>query len=285
MFDNPVASAALVCFLTGALASGVARLLPGSWFGSLVPSMVFLTSYVLSYNQIPAFPPLGATSKIFYLVLAATLIGVTLDLRSGKEAATHACLLVAPLLSGAWIGAPRLAHIETNVVLTLLALWLGGAILLWHLHSVSKQQHGGGSLIGTVTLMALLLGFAPIALLGGSSTSLMVSFGAVGGLAANALWDLVWPRHDFGAAAVLGGGIGLLAMVDTVTLITRHIDLVALGLLLLIPIMGQVGTRFVVPGGRIHGRWRELLVGILAASPLVLLVAVLLFRHPGSFMS
>ena len=54
--------------------------------------------------------------------------------------------------------------------------------------------------------MALMLGFAPIALLGGSSTSVLLCLATVAGLAAVGLWELILPRDAFGASAVFGVG-------------------------------------------------------------------------------
>ena len=71
----------------------------------------------------------------------------------------------------------------------------------------------------------------------------MLCLAAVAGLAAVAFWELIVPRGAFGASAVFGVGGGLLAMIDTVTLITRQVDLAALALLLLIPYAGGVGAR------------------------------------------
>jgi hypothetical protein len=122
-----------------------------------------------------------------------------------------------------------------------------------------------GSIVGTAMLMALLLAFAPIALLGGSSTSLMLCLAAVAGLAAVAVWELVAPRGAFGASAVFGVGCGLLAMINTVTLITRQVDFAALALLLLIPYAGKVCARFLLPPNRVRGRVRQVLIGTFAA--------------------
>ena len=70
-------------------------------------------------------------------------------------------------------------------------------------------------------------------------------------------------------------------MIDTVTLITRHVDLAALALLLLIPYAGEVGARL-LPPKRFRGRVRQVLVGTFAASPILLVMAVLFLRHPES---
>jgi hypothetical protein len=71
-------------------------------------------------------------------------------------------------------------------------------------------------------------------------------------------------------------------MIDTVTLITRHVDPAALALLLLIPFAGEVGARLLLPLKRFRGRVRQVLVGTIAALPVLLVVAVLFLRHSES---
>ena len=160
--------------------------------------------------------------------------------------------VIAPLLIVGWIGFPRFAKPNIELIGTALGLWLGGIALLWRLDTVgtAPPERNGGSIVGTAMLMALLLAFAPVALLGGSSTSFMLC------LAAAALWEIFVPRSAFGASAVFGVGCGLLAMIDTVTLITREVDLVALALLLLIPYSGEVSARLLLPQNRFRGRFR-----------------------------
>ena len=118
-------------------------------------------------------------------------------------------------------------------------------------------------------LTALMLAFAPVALLGGSSTSLMLCFVTVAGLGAVAIWEFLIPREAFGASSILGAGSGFLAVVSTVTLITRQIDSVGLALLLLIPYAGQLGAWLLLPPDRIRARARQVLVGLMAGSPVL----------------
>jgi hypothetical protein len=287
MLDNPITWAVLICFLLGLALSGLVRLAPTAALGSLVPPAVFLASYLLTYQQVPPFPPVGATNKIFYIALSGTLLGLVLDLLPRAAKLDRQFAVIVPALIVGWIGWPRFANADLDVVATTLALWLGGSAVLWRLSAVAKAtaERNGGSLVGIAMLMALMLGFAPVAFLGGSSTSLMLCFAAVAGLGAVAIWELVVPREAFRASAVLGAGSGFLAVVDTVTLITRRIDLAALALLLLIPHAGEVGTRFLLPPNRIRGRARQVLIGTLAASPILLVVAVLVLRNTESFMS
>ena len=83
MFENPIILAALICFLLGLVLSGLARIVPGSAIASTVQPIIFLVSYVLTYQQVPDFPPIGATDKIFYIALAAALIRICTRLAAG----------------------------------------------------------------------------------------------------------------------------------------------------------------------------------------------------------
>jgi hypothetical protein len=286
MFGNPIAWAALICFLLGLALSGLARLVPTAALQPLVPPVVFLMSYILAYQQVPSFPPIGATNKIFYIALAAMLVGFVLDLLAIRSLDKVLALIVPGLIAG-WIGLPRFTNGDLEVAATASALWLGGSAVLWRLDAVTRApaERNGGRVVGTAMLMALMLGFAPLALLGGSSTSSMLCFAAVAGLGAVAIWELAFPREAPCAGSVLGAGSGFLAVVNTVTLITQQIDLAELALLLLIPYTGQVGARLLLPPSRIRGRTRQVLVGLIGASPVVVVTAVLLLRHPESFVS
>ena len=208
MLENPIILAALICFLLGLVLSGLVRLVRSSAIASTVLPIIFLTSYVLTYQQVPTFPPVGSTNKIFYIALAAALIGFALD--PLPRTANYRKLLAAimPLLIVGWIGFPRFAKPDVALIATALGLWLGGIALLWRLDAVatSPPEQNGGSIVGTAMLMALLLAFAPVAFLGGSSTSLMLCLAAVAGLAAAALWELVVPRNALAQAPFLVSG-------------------------------------------------------------------------------
>jgi hypothetical protein len=286
MLDNPIVQAALLCFMLGLGLSGFVRLFPAPALTSLVPPAVFLASYVTTYQQVPTFPPVGAVNKIFYIALVAALVGFILDLLGTTKLDRLLALIVPGLIVG-WIGLPRFANGDLEAVTTGCALWLGGCVILWRLKVVAKStaERNGGSLVGIAMLTALMLAFAPVALLGGSSTSLMLCFVAVAGLGAVAIWEFLIPREAFGAGSVLGAGSGFLAVVSTVTLITRQIDSVGLALLLLIPYAGQLGAWLLLPPNRIRGRARQVLVGLMAGSPVLAVMAVLLLRHPEFFAS
>jgi hypothetical protein len=202
MLENPIILAALNCFFLGLALSGLARVVPGSTIASVVLPIIFLASYIQTYQQVPDFPPIGATNKIFYIALAAALVGFALDLLPRLANYRKLLAVIMPLLIVAWIGFPRFAKPDIELIATALGLWLGGAALLWRLEIVAPTpaECNGGSIVGTAMLMALMLAFAPIAHLGGSSTSLMLCLAAVAGLAA--VWPLRTGRQPGGSDRV-----------------------------------------------------------------------------------
>jgi hypothetical protein len=283
--DNPIAATAVFAFLVGLAGSGLARLARGPVPAALVMAAVFFASYLSTYQQVPPFPPLGSTNKIFYVAAAATLLGLLLDLVDATALWRGAVNLALPLAIVAWIALPRMAEPDAPLMGSMLALWLGGAAMLWRLASVASQERDGGSLVAIAMLAAIVLGFAPVALVGASSTSLQLCFGIAFGLGGCGIWELAWPRRAFTATALLGAGCGFLAAVDTVALITRQLDYLALALLLPILVAGQWGARVLFPRHPAAGRVRQVLVGIIAALPLILVLAALLLRHPDGFES
>jgi hypothetical protein len=288
LIDNPFAPTLLVCLAAGLALSLLARLGTSPLPASLVAPVVFLVAYVASYQDVPDFPPVGSTNKIFFIALAGTVAGIVVDLvtLSSRLAGRSVlffrrfCETAAPPAVAIWIGLPRFAELNTDFLLALAGLAIGGIAVLWRLDAVAATDRpDGGEMVATAMLAALSLGFAPIALFGASSTSFGLCLGLAAGLAASALVALAWPRR-FGSSAILGAGSGLLAVVDTVTLITQKVDWLALLVSLSVLFAGQVGARVLLPSGRPGVRMRRLTVALLGAAPVPVIVAILFLRHP-----
>src|SRR5215470_15663990 len=163
---------ALICFILGLGLSGLVRLVPAPSLANWCrpPSSSRATWQV---QQVPTFPPVGAVNKIFYIALVAALVGFVLDLLKTTKLDRVFAMVVPGLIVG-WIGLPRFANGDLEAVTTGCAPWLGGSVVLWRLKVVAKStaERNIGSLVGIAMLMALMLAFAPVALLGGSSASL-----------------------------------------------------------------------------------------------------------------
>ena len=287
LIDNPFAPTLLACLAVGLALSLLARLGTSPLAASLVAPVVFLVAYVATYQDVPDFPPVGSTNKIFFVAVAGMAAGMVVDLvtLSSRLAGRSVLLLrrfcetAAPPAVAIWIGLPRFAELNTDFLLALAGLAIGGIAVLWRLDAVAAADRpDGGEMVATAMLAALSLGFAPIALFGASSTSFGLCLGVAAGLAASALVALAWPR-GFGSSAILGAGSGLLAVVDTVTLITQKIDWLAVLVLLSVLFAGQVAARVLLPPGRPGLRVRRLSVALLSASPVPVIVAILFLRH------
>ena len=253
-----------------------------------MPPLVFLVGYVFTYQKVPGFPPVGSTNKIFYIAVFGALAGFVLDLAASQSLAARGTVaalrgvawVVVPLAIALWIALPRLAAPDVSLWLSLAGLALGGIAMLWRLDVLAAARPSeGGEMIALALLAALAGGLAPIALFGGSSTSVGLCLGVAAGLALASLVGLFAPR-GFGAAAILGGGGGLLAVIDTVTLITRRADPLALALLLSVLVSGQAGARLLLPAGRGAPRLRAVAIALMPAVPIALIVVLLFLREP-----
>ena len=291
LLDNPVAHAALLCFIGVLVAGAPIHLLRLRRLAGLLPSAAFVAAYLFAYEGVPAFPPLGATAKIFYIAVVATVLGEAVEHLSdahlserGRGRLRFLAALLLPLAVVAWIGLPRFAHPDAGLAVAAVGLWLGGAAALRRLDTLALRPvaANGGGLVSAAILTALAAGFAPVALAGGSSTSLLLCLAFAGGMLAAALWELAMPLGAFTAASALGGGTALFAVVATVTLITRHVDVLALVLLIPMLLAGQVGGTL-LPATRFRGRLRQVTVGAMAAVPLILVLAVVMIRHADAF--
>ena len=52
MLDNPILQAALICFMLGLALAGLVRLIPAPSVASLVPTVVFLSSYETTSREL-----------------------------------------------------------------------------------------------------------------------------------------------------------------------------------------------------------------------------------------
>jgi hypothetical protein len=284
LLDSPFSSVVGTCLAAGLLVSVLARLAQGPWIAGLVAPIVFLLAYYSTYGKIPGFPPVGATNKIFYIVLAATSAGLLFDLlmpsRLAEAGGRLAVLLMASLLIAVWIGVPRFAAMDAPLLLTVVALILGGTLALWR---VATMDFAEPTALNGLILLAVLPGvFAPIALFGGSSTSVGLCLGLTAGLAMMALVNLFAPR-PLGLTAVLGAGSGLVAVIDTITLITRRIDFLALTLFLAVLFAGRTGARLLLPKRLARPAVRAVATGLIAAVTVVPILVILFLRHESPF--
>jgi hypothetical protein len=192
-------------------------------FMGLAASAAFLLAYVVTYNKVPSFPPVGAVNKIFYIAAAGAVLGLIVDL---TEKARLGQILngLQPVLAAIYIGQSRLPDGYLSVAI---AAAVGLAIVL-SLQAMAAPSAGEASMRRAIVLVIACIGFAPIALLGASSSSfqllLVFAFGIAGLLVCFVFDD----GFALGSAFYLGAIGGILSVAYTVTLITAKFDPLAL---------------------------------------------------------
>lgn len=279
IIGNPFTPIVFACALSAA-AFGLAALVARSQFiGSIAPPAIFLIAYYMTYQKIPEVPPIGASNKVFYVVPIAALGVFILEKAPGALFPRAVAAIAVSLLATVWIGYTRLNTPDVELLATGGAIVLVGALVLWRMDAVALDPGpAGGGAPALALLAALAAAVGPVALFGGSSTSVGLCLGLSVGVAIVSLAELWIPRALY-AMAILGAGAGLLAIVNTIALINRRADLLALTLCALVPFVGPYGVRLLPVTMRDQRALVWIATGLAAVSPLAAIVAVLFLRH------
>lgn len=285
--QEALAASLLVMALAAFLVSGLMR-----WRGLVRPTDLLMpaalvAAYWFVYNKVPAFPPVGAVNKVFYVIAVGTVLGFAAERLMPK--AVHPLALLQPAFAAIYIGLPRLGVASWEVLVAaaggLAVMWFvlrGAAWGQWpRAASTGCGREDDVKRGGVVAVLAL--GFAPIALLGASSSSfqlcLMFAAGCFGILFLHAFK----PAFRFGGASSMGALGGLTAIVDTVVLITRKADLVSVAVLALCVVLPMFSDRVCRTVG-ISGQFPRLFIHVaLAALPAASAVAVAFLDYGSSF--
>lgn len=243
------------------------------WYDLLIPLGFFL-SYWLTYNRLPSFPPVGAVNKVFYLAAAGTILGLGVEW-AGSRALGLSLLAVMPVASAAYIG----DKIFLTQPFGLIVAALAGAAVLYALYREAQLAYEGSNLRPAIMLAVASAGFAPIAFMGASSSSLQLSLGVAFGIAGIVFWHLFRPEYRFGWGSLVGGAGGMIAVAQTVALITRKIDLPALAVLSLVFLVPAISRGILDHLAKAKPAVATLVFGVLCLVPTVAAVAVLLARN------
>ncbi|SCB40328.1 hypothetical protein [Rhizobium hainanense] len=262
--------------LVGFLVSGLMRWRGLIRLSDLLMPAALLAAYWLTYNKVPPFPPVGAVNKVFYVIVVGTAIGLAAEITSPHTARLLA--LLQPVAAAFYIGLPRLGTAPWEVALASVA----GMAIMWmvFLHgetaAVDDIKRGG-------VVAVLALGFAPLALLGASSSSFQLCLIFAGGCFGILAIHAVKPGFRFGGASSTGALGGLIAIVDTVVLITRKADLIALAVLALCFVLPALSERICLKLGLSRPFPRLFVHVALAALPAATAFAVAFVDYGSSF--
>ncbi|MBB5577403.1 MULTISPECIES: hypothetical protein [Rhizobium] len=273
--QETLAAPLLAMTLAAFLMSGLMR-----WRGVVLATdflmpVSLLAAYWLVYNKVPAWPPVGAVNKLFYVIAVGALVGLTAEIVAPRSVRILA--LVQPVAAAFYIGQPRLGVATWEVLVAATV----GIFLMWCLlpGAAGREDDVKRGGVGS----ALALGFAPIALLGASSSSfqlcLMFAASSFGILVVHG----VRPAFRFGGVSSIGALGGLIAIAFTVVLITRKTDLIAVSVLILSVVLPMFSDRICRATG-LSKPFPLLFVHVLlAALPAALAVVVAFLDYGSSF--
>ncbi len=275
--NSPFTPVLASCVVMALALAGAARATRSPWVATLAAPVIFLVSYVVTYQKIPTFPPVGAANKVFYVALAITLAAAALDVVGRVPRWALAC--AASLLAEGWVGSTKLADPDSVTLALFVALDAGGGVALWGLDRLATLAPPfGGAAPALAGLAAVSALSAPTLLFGGSSTGVGLCLGLAAGAALLSV-ENVGAGRVLGSAAMLGAGGGLLASLDTISLVTRRADPFALALIALAPFLGPWAVRLLPPALRNRPFVAWIVSGLAVLSPLPVIVALLLLRH------
>lgn len=274
LLNSPFTPIVAVCAGV-ALALALVALFTGSRLvAALAPVVVYLVAYYETYGKIPAFPPIGAANKVFYVAAFAALGALALGYVPRLPRAALA--LAASVFAALWIGWAKAASFDPAGLVASAAMALGGALVLGRIDSVAAKEAGGAPALAMLAALAALA--APIALFGGSSTGVGLYLGVVFGVGLLSLASLRRPA-PLGAWGALGLGAGLVAPLDTLAIVTQKADGLALLLAALGPFLGAEAARRLPLSQRNKPIVVWLVSGLATLSPLPVIVALLFLRH------
>ncbi|AJD46311.1 hypothetical protein C9413_19760 [Rhizobium sp. SEMIA 4085] len=266
----------LALALVGVLASSLMR-----WHGlarltDLLMPAALVAAYWLTYNKVPTFPPVGAVNKVFYVIAVGTAIGFAAKIAAPR--AVRFLALLQPVAAAFYVGAPRLGTASWEVALASVAgVAVMGMVFLRRATGAEDDVKRGG------IVAVLALGFAPIALLGASSSSFQLCLMFAGGCFGILVIHAAKPAFRFGGASSIGALGGMIAIADTVVLITRKADLIALAALALCVVLPAFSERVYQMFGLSRPFPRLFIHVVLAALPAAAAFAIALVDYGSSF--
>ncbi len=278
LLQNPLFQAAVAPLLLCLVVAALSRLVLSSLALCLGLGVAagFLTAYVLM-EGLPPFPPPASKQKLFWLVAFGGLAGLVLDLAGAGRRWRWAALVLFPCGCLVWFAWRQLGTgPEAGLLLSLALLAVGGMVFLGAVEIAGERY---GPLAACASLVVSGAATSGVALLG-SSVSLAQLGGAlaaaVGAAAAWLYLGLLTGRGEggFGTTLLLVGGGALVALSGVLGLYTPQLSHPALALLVLAPVAVVLTGSWLQGRGGVGPRLVPLILGLAAAVPAMLALAV-----------
>jgi hypothetical protein len=216
--SEPVVQTAVLPF---AVAAGAAVLLRavGRGRGTALAGLAVAAGFVAAYLAIlgpPPFPPVSASHKIAYIVVAAAAIGLVLDLAAVHTLISRLVLIVAGVAAGAWlIGAQLDLADRASLIWPAAPVAAGWLVVLWRLETARRNGATAPVMLAVAAAAA-----AAVALLGRSASIAQLCGGLAAAAAGYALLPWLAPRSGCGRAATAAGGAAFLALATVMVAFT-----------------------------------------------------------------
>jgi hypothetical protein len=229
---------------------------------------VAVLASAVSMFGLPVWPAITGMDKFGHIVIAGLVLGLLLDLGTTPPRVTAALSVI--WLGGlyAWLAWPQIERVET--------WWILGGLELAGLAIVLRSADLATlDLRATVMVLVAALGLGGIVVNSGSLAIAQLGFALAAAVGGFALWNWPTARYRFGAAALLGAVMPLLALAALALLLTETPPW-ALAPLVLVFFADLVSRR--LPPR--NGRWQEVLapvyLALIAAVPAALGVVLAL---------
>ena len=244
MLDNPLVQGAvvpfvvsLVLFLVAQKALGIAERQDLAVSGAAA-AVGFLVAYYLILG-FPAFPPAGATRKLFWICLFGLLLGLALDMVDEKirHRFLPAVALLAPGAALAWLGWTKLVRMDLAAIGGLAVLWAAAGLVC--LRFTRKLREAPGEMDPPIMILAAAFGTGGLALMFASASIGQLAFALAAALGAVLLWTWIAVIRKAGESGPLGlsGLFGLIgALLSLVTALALFSDTPWWALAILMPV-------------------------------------------------
>lgn len=275
---SPPVQSGLIPLVTAFVLVGLIRLIGGPGRGAALAGLGLALAVLASYwatFRFPAFPPVGATNKLFYIVLIAAVAGFAADLIARRGWAGLATAVLAGPFAALWIGAER--GLETPWPAGVAVLLVVGVTAAsgWTFHKTAERSSEIGA-----SFLVLALAMAACAFIANSASSAQLAGGLAAATGGFLLWN--WPKARFpfnnaalAAALALTGGLA-----TQLALFAPKLETLALAPLAALPFLVPLGARLIKGNSLVKQGLRPVAVGLICALPAAAAVLIVLFTMP-----
>ncbi len=276
--SSPPVQSGLIPLLTALILVGLIRLIGGPGRGAALAGLGLALAVLASYwatLRIPSFPPVGATNKLFYIVLIATIAGFAVDLIAREGWTGRAVAILAGPLAALWIGLEKGLDAPWPAGIAVLIVVGVTAAAGWRYHAQAQRNSEIGA-----SILVLCLAMAACAFMSNAASSAQLAGGLAAATGGFLLWN--WPkvRFPFNNAA-LAAALALIAgLAVQLALFVPKLETFALLPLAAIPFLLPLGVRLVKGNGLIKQGLRPVVVGLICALPAAAAVLIVFLTMP-----